>query len=311
MSKRIVFFDDRGGCSPSWVNARACGGSEMHQIQIFEHLARKGHDVRVFHRGGDSVEAGVNYVDCERCVPSEADALVVIGCASMPQCRAPKTYAFQVVDPRPHPQLFDHLKGKATMVCVSEWQAGLFRAIGHEAVVIPVPIPDEWYAPPARQFVPGRFLCLSSWNKGARETIEAWDNSWGELAVGSPYSQPVDAEAICRSRGVTWLGALTPRKRWIEALMTAQYGARVCTIGETFGVTDAAFRAMGISSYTLCTGDLGALPETGAAPFHGLTGREQWEDAICRRAAHPGASTRDVNDFRMSKILPQWEALLA
>lgn len=228
--------------------------------------------------------------------------LVVIGCASLPRVEALQTFALQVVDPRPHPHLWDHLKGRAKMVCVSEWQAGLFRAIGHEAIVIPVPIPDEWYGLARARLRDS--VCVSSWNKGAQATLDAWHPSMGHLSVGSPYSQPEDAEARCHAVGASWLGALTPRERWIDALASASAMARVCTIGETFGVADVAARAMGIPSYTLCTGDVGALREVGAAPF---TDPAAWREAIRQRHPHPGG---DAERYRLSRVLPQWLEIL-
>jgi hypothetical protein len=229
------------------------------------------------------------------------DHVVVIGCASIPpRSRGKRWWAFQVVDPRPHPQLFDHLKSRCTSICVSDWEAELFRAIGHKAVTIPVPIPDEWYDPvqPPPSF---DFVCVSSWNKGARDTIGIWDSAWGSLAVGSPYSHPDDAEDICKAHGVEWLGALTPRARWIGALYGGRAVARVCTIGETFGVVDAAAAAMGKPCYTLCTGDIGALREMGSPVF---TDPGSWRHAVATRA--PITRTRDVEDFRLSRVLPQW-----
>ena len=88
--------------------------------------------------------------------------------------------------------------------------------------------------------------------------------------------------------------------------------ARVCTIAETFGVVDVAARAMGMHSYTWCTGETAALQEVGAQPFHN---RERWGEWIRDRRTHPYVSgdatyNRDVNDFRASRVLPKWLELL-
>ena len=297
----VLFFDDRGGFSPSYIRGRPVGGSEMHQHQLAAWLVAQGQDVLVAHRGPASVEDGVQYEPATSPY-GRVGNLVVIGCASPPRVEALQTFALQVVDPRPHPHLWDHLKGRAKMVCVSEWQAGLFRAIGHEAIVIPVPIPDEWYGLARARLRDS--VCVSSWNKGAQATLDAWHPSMGHLSVGSPYSQPEDAEARCHAVGAWWLGALTPRERWIDALATASAMARVCTIGETFGVADVAARAMGIPSYTLCTGDVGALREVGAAPF---TDPAAWREAIRQRHPHPGG---DAERYRLSRVLPQWLEIL-
>lgn len=302
----VLFFDDRGGFGPTFNRTHAVGGAEMHLVQVAEYLAAKSLNVVACTKWPEFVEEnGVMYFDSDKSKPGSCRTLIVVGCASLPPVRADKVFAFQVVDPRPHPQLFDHLKGRATMVCVSEFQANLFRELGHEAIVIPVPIPDEWYGMP-RTPVPGRFVCVSSWNKGARETIDMWRPEWGELAVGSPYSHPDDADRICRARGVTWLGTLRPRETWIKALSSGSAVARVCTIAETFGVTDVAARAMGMESYTLCTGEVGSLDEVGA---HVYTRYDNWARSIERCGTW--SSKINVNDFRASRVLPKWVELVS
>lgn len=298
----VLFYDDRGGFSPTWNRTRDVGGAEMHLVQVAEWLAQRGHTVFASTRAGFAEEGGVRYLP-DTVSPSSADVGIVVGCASRPITACSKLYAFQVVDPRPHPHQWDHLRGSATMVCVSEWQAGLFREMGHESVVIPVPIPDEWYLGD-RYIEPGRAVCLSSWNKGAQETLDAWDPTWGgHLAIGSAYSQPIDAEDRCMAKGAKWLGKLK-RNEWIAALATADRVVRVCTIGETFGVVDVAAMAMGVPCYTLCTGDVGALREVGARPF---TDPAEWREAIRQRVAHPGG---DAERFRASRVLPMWEELI-
>ena len=305
----ILFFDDRGGFGPTFNATHAVGGAEMHLVQVAEFLAGAGHDVfaHVHLDDRELDEGGVLYLDSRRETTDgrEVDTLIIVGCASLPRVTAKRVLAFQVVDPRPHPERFEHLKGRATMVCVSEWQAGLFHALGHEAIVIPVPIPDEWYdchVPP----VPGRHVCVASWNKGAEATVRMWNPAWGELAVGSPYSHPENAEFICKDRGVTWLGTLRPRERWIAAMRSGAAMARVCTIGETFGVTDVAARAMGVPAYTLCTGDVGSLREVGACVF---TDAEEWRRAIREKWQIP--SPVDVETFRASRVLPKWLEVIA
>lgn len=301
----VLFFDDRGGFGPVFNATHAVGGAEIHLVQLAEFLARQGCTVDVNTHSDEGPGNGVCYWDSrEFNHRGRVDTLIVVGCASLPStCTWRQAFAFQVVDPRPHPERFTHLRGNATMVCVSEWQAGLFRALGHEAVVIPVPIPDEWYGI-SRSPVPGRHVCVSSWNKGARETIEAWRPEWGELAVGSPYSQPDDAEEICARKGVTWLGTLRGH-RWPEALATGESLARVCTIGETFGVADVAAAAMGLRTHTLCTGDVGSLREVGASPY---TDPSSWRESL--RHGIGAVRTRDAEEFRASRVLPQWLRLI-
>ena len=300
----VLIFDTWGAVSPSFVATQQVGGSHMHLAQIAEYLAGQGMRVDAYHMGPRSDEGGVRYWSEHTLTPQTVDTLILVGNSTLPATCWKRAFAFQVIDPRPVPHLFDHLKGvDITMVCVSDWQAGLFRNLGFKTHVIPVPIPDEWYGP---SDIPRTwdFGCFSSWNKGAKETVEAWDSSWGRLAVGSPYSQPADASLVCAHKDVMWLGSLQPREKWIQAMRSVGAIARICTIGETFGVVDVAARAMGKSCYTLCTGDIGALREVGAEPF---TDPAEWREAIKQRRPHPGG---DAEQFRLSRVLPQWLELI-
>lgn len=301
----VLFFDDRGGFGPTFNRENAVGGAEMHLVQVAEFLAESGYQVHAAVRGPTLEEGGVYYwPETMAGHQTEVNTLIVVGCASMPTTvKAHQTFAFQVVDPRPHPGMFAHLLGKATMVCVSEWHANLFRQLGHKAVSIPVPIPDEWYAPDMRRKIHHDFGCFSSFNKGGLATMNAWHDEWGTLAVGSPYSHPEYTQENM-PRGVQWLGTLRPRERWIDAMLSVGAIARICTIGETFGVVDVAARAMGLNCYTLCTGDVGALREVGARPF---TDPAEWREAIRQRSPHPGG---EAERFRASRVLPLWLDLL-
>jgi hypothetical protein len=315
----VVIWDTWGGIAPSFVRTQRVGGSHMHLAQVAEFLAGSGKSVEAYHQGPSSYEGGVRYCRIVpkselsydghdavfgadyRNAPHDCTTLILVGNSEIPRgCHWDRAYAFQVIDPRPCEHLFDHMRGTPiTMVCVSEWQAGLFRAMGFDTIVIPVPMPDEWYEPSRPDMQLADFGCFSSWNKGTKETIEAWDPSWGTLMVGSPYSHP---EGVHHREGVTWIGTLAPRERWIWAMRSVRAIARVCTIGETFGVVDVAARAMGLPVYTLVTGDMGALEEVGASPFRDRTA---WATAI-RERWKPPTDVRDVNDFRASRVLPQW-----
>jgi hypothetical protein len=278
----------------------------MHLAQVAEWLAGAGVLVMANHKGPDSNEGRVMYRDVADPWDGTFHSLILVGNSALPQHAAwDRAFAFQVIDPRPVPHLFDHLRGvDITMVCVSEWQAALFRDLGFKTHVIPVPIPDEWYGMPRLLPLQGDFGCFSSWNKGAKETVDAWDPAWGTLVVGSPYSHPIEWES---GRGnIVWLGTLQPRSMWLNAMRSVPAIARICTIGETFGVVDVAARAMGIPCYTLCTGDVGALREVGAAPF---TDPAEWREAIKQRVPHP-VGTRDVEEFELSRVLPRWVELV-
>lgn len=309
----ILFYDSNGGFGPTYNREHAVGGAEIHLVQIAEYLANRGHAVsaNVHQDNIGRLEGGVGYSCYHRWPLGEStttvtayDTVIIVGCAKFPEAvKAKRYFAFQVVDPRPCAGAFAHLRGRTTMVCVSEWQAGLFRQLGHEAVVIPVPVPDEMYSPDMSRKITHDFGCFSSWNKGALQTIQSWHYEWGTLAVGSAYSHP---EEPLMPRNVTWLGTLRPREKWLDAMLSVGAIARICTIAETFGVVDTFARAIGIPCYTLCTGGVGSLREVGAQPF---TDAAEWREAIRQRRPHPVGS-RAVDEFRASRVLPQWHALV-
>ncbi len=191
-----------------------------------------------------------------------------------------------------------------TMVCLSEWQAGLFRELGHDCVVIPSHIPDEYYDAPKTKAAEA-FGCFSAWNKGTDATLEAWSaiGRPGRLYVGCPYSAPSDAAERCRAHGAFWVGTLRPRD-WLTYMQTIEAHVRVCNIGETFGVTDAIAEAMGARVHVWCTGDKGALPSTLA---HRVSSSlEEWRSSIYERRG----PEREIPNYRASRILPMWLELL-
>jgi hypothetical protein len=305
----LLIYDERCGWSPSLNASKGTGGTEVHLVQVATWLAGRGFDVTAFcHDGQHQVEDGVRYIESRAWdFRSPVDVLLTVRKSTIPTTfRAGRIFTLVTDDPRPEPDAYSHLLNRSTLVCVSEWQAALYRALGHTCVVIPAMIDDATYAIP-HNYVPGRFACMSAWNKGTDETLRIWSHMSAlmpgkTLVVGCPYSAPADARQRCEDAGAIFVGGELRPGDIVRHLSLAEAHVRVCTIGETFGATDAIAAALGCRVHVYCTGDVGALPET--VPGGVWTSRPHWERAIAR---HEPVVMRD---FRVSKIMPQWEALL-
>jgi hypothetical protein len=315
----VVIYDEHCGWSPSLNASKGTGGYEVHMVQIASWLAAMGLRVVVFGHNDCArmehalPEHGVIYLDSRitNGDPWSCAALITCRASSVPTwVTAQRTVTASVDDPRPCPERFAHLRGRSTLVCVSEWQAGLFRDLGHECVVIPPPIWDETYrvAEHLDGKVWGRHVCLSAWNKGTQETLDAWrrlpkrPSDW-QLLVGSPYSHPPDAAERCCEVGAVWLGTLTPDQvtAW---MVSAEAVFRVNVAPETFGVTDAIAEVLGCRVHCLCTNGVGAIDEVLESPY--VTSLPY----AFRHGVLNSRPYRTSKDFRVSTIMPRWLPVL-
>lgn len=312
----VILYDEHAGWSPSLNASKGTGGFEVYMVQIASWLAEWGHDVLALsHFTG--YEHGVRFRDSR--IPWEE----ALDCTTLVTCRASRVpdyvrplngvLAVQVDDPRPCQERFAHLKGRAELVCISEWQAGLFRELGHTvAAVIPSMIHDTTYrlAKHLDGKVWGRFVCLSAWNKGTEETLDAWarlPSAWRRqrhLLVGSPYSHPPDALERCAAADATWLGTLTPDQvtAW---LMNAEAVFRVNVAPETFGVTDAIAEVFGCRVHMLCTNGVGGAFEALVSPYVHVD-PVSFERHVLNARPY-GASNKS---FRVSTVMPRWLPVL-
>lgn len=312
----ILIYDEHCGWSPSLNASKGTGGAEVHNVQVATGLAKAGHVVSALcHDGRGQIEAGVWYAESRGGeVPAQChDVLITVRASAIPPfVRAYRTFSIMHDDPRPEPERFAHLRDRSTLICVSEWQANLYRALGHTCVVLPAMYDDATLSRFTSHRRAGRYACVSAWNKGTDATLEAWarlaDDRWHHAAyggaplalmVGSPYSAPDDAHERCERVGATWLGILTP-EQIVWELGAAEAHVRINTASETFGMTDCLARALGCKLITLCEGDPGALEETtGSAPY---TSRAEWERAVMNGWDRNHA----VRDYRVSKWMPRW-----
>jgi hypothetical protein len=316
MSPHVVMYDENFGWSPSFNAYHQVGGWEVYQVQIATWLAAQGLSVLAVNPGrSDSTdEDGVTYFPhikgAKTGITGDCRALVLGRHSRRPRdVRAGRVVTSAVDDPRYCDETYDHLIGQSTIVCLSEWQAGLYRAKGHDAVVIPSMIDDYVYSMPRNQ-IEGAcgFVCLNAWNKGTEATLAVWAKmrarypEWkATLAVGSPYSHPEDAEARCRQAGASWLGTLSPRDV-VAYLASAEAVFRVNDRHpETYSVCDAIAEVVGTRVHTLHTGELGAVRETLVSPY--LT--DNYEE-FASGVMFPMKPYPKARDVRLSKIMPMW-----
>jgi hypothetical protein len=308
----LLIYDEHCGWSPSLNASKGTGGTEVHLVQVATWLAGRGVGVLAFNHYGQGigchVEEGVYFYESRpdhREAPftnETTDALLTVRRSSIPDwCKASRVLTLVTDDPRPEPHAWDHLKGRSTLVCVSDWQAAAYRMLGHECVVIPAMIPDVL---PHPDKIHDKVCCVSAWNKGTDRLLDEWPTlglPW-RLHVGSPYSEPDDAEQRCAKAGATWLGRLKPHEI-VGHLATSVAHVRVCCIGETFGATDVLATALGARAHVWCPEDVGALDET--IPGQAWQTREGWLGAM-----REPLKMMPQPDFRGSTIMPLWGRLL-
>ena len=316
----VVMFDDTNAWSPS-LNARGrsgkgVGGFEVFQVQIATWLASKGYKVVAYRPSLiEGEEMGVDYRD-SREVPAafrtECRALITARHAQIPEwVKAQRTVTSAVDDPRFCDEKYDHLIGRSTICCLSEWQAGLYRTMGHECTVIPSMLDDYIYEMKRHPLASG-WVCVNAWNKGTEETLKLWVElksshpDIGELSVGTPYGAPDDALDQCRRAGARWLGQLTP-VQIVRALAGAEAVFRVCKQPETFGVTDAIAEVLGLDVHMLVKGEMGASRDVLCSPW--VT-----SNPVTFAAGVAGMVERppriNTLDYRVSTIMPRWLTLL-
>ena len=315
----LVIWNDRTAFAPSVLNSGAVrvGGFEVACEQIARGIAATGRKVLALTPGRLSTEAGVEYVTIPPTPPPsfECRALLTARACPIPSwIKAERTFTTCVDDPRgAWSKDWDHLKGRSTLVCLSEWQAGLYRDLGHERViVIPSMIEDDYVAFARCEKKPRSFVCVNAWNKGTPQTLAMWARLRSRLkgctlSVGSPYSHPDDAAEQCAFHGVKWLGTLTPMGV-VNVLSTAEAVFRVCTAPETFGVADAIAEMVGARVHCLCTNGVGAARDVLASPI--CTDVRAFEYDVARWVGVDLPPIRPVADYRVSTVIQRWEEVL-
>ena len=316
----LIIWNDRTAFAPSVIRSGSVqvGGFEVACSQIAGGIAATGREVLTFAPGHARVEAGVVYVGsdvaAQERVPLECHALLTARACKIPDwIKAKRTFTTCVDDPRGSwASSFDHLKGRTTIVALSEWQAQLYRDLGHERViVIPSMIEDDYVAFARCEKRPRSFVCVNAWNKGTPQTLAMWARLRSRLkgctlSVGSPYSHPDDAAEQCAFHGVKWLGTLTPMGV-VNVLSTAEAVFRVCTAPETFGVADAIAELVGTRVHCMCVHGTGAARDVLSSPW--VT--EDWAafgSGVVSAIGSGPAVPR--GDYRVSTVIKKWEEVL-
>jgi len=309
----VFMYDSENAWSPNLLKmgrAGGTGGFEKYQAQIATWLAAQGYsvEVRTPDVRHDFAEAGVQFNLSDRA--THCGALISARHSPIPDwIHADRIVSSAVDDPRGQAEKFAHLRGRSTIVCISDWQRDLYREQGHDALTIHSVLDDEYYdydRRPLRQDKSG-FVCVNAWNKGTDATLAWWSRfrqrfpRWTTpLSVGSPYSEPPDAEERCALAGARWLGRLKPAQI-VDALDRAEAVLRVCVAPETFGVADAIAEARGTRVHCLCTNGFGAAREALVSPY--LT-----DDASAFESCVmlPLQDYPPPKDWRVSTVMPKW-----
>lgn len=314
----IVFYDANFGWGPTYNATHPVGGWEVYQTQMATWFAASGLRVVALQRGGSETVGGVEYIDTrefgrERLFKTYVARVCITGrhSALPTYIGADSVFTSVVDDPRFCDETYDHLKGRSTLVCISDWQRGLYQALGHDAVTIRSCLDDDIYEWKRPEWAEG-FVCVNAWNKGTEATLAMWrqmkakHTSWkATLRVGSPYSHPADAAERCSAAGASWIGTLSPRQV-VTTLASAEAVFRVnAWHPETFGVCDAIAEAVGTRVHCLFTGEVGASPEAIVSPYL-TTHIAGFQDGVL----FPNKPYPRAKDWRVSTIMPQWLKLL-
>ena len=314
----LVIYNDRTAFAPSVLRSGVqVGGFEVACEQIARGIAATGRGVVVFSNGPEGEERGVFYRDIKQGTwkPLNAACRAILTARACPipsWIEAKRTFTTCVDDPRGDGASFDHLKGRTTIVALSEWQAGLYRELGHERVIVIPSMLEDDYSHYARcEKAPRRFVCVNAWNKGTPQTLHMWAKMRRRLrgctlAVGSPYSHPADAADYCAFAGVQWLGTLSP-VAIADTLSTAEAVFRVCVAPETFGVADAIAEVVGTRVHCLCTNGVGAARDVLNSPYIHTDPVAFEHDVISALGSGPVVPKAD---YSVSTVIKKWEEVL-
>ena len=191
----VVIYDVVGGAyTKASLGGPALGGSELEVVQIAHALAARGHRVIVANKIPEAVKIdSVRYVPHAEVVGMRTKTLYVQrhSPAPVPAVEADRV-CIRSTDMneqayRTHDALLS--SGEAELLCVSQWQAGLFPHAKRRCIV-----PSPLGAMPLVNKVPGRFVYASSPAKGLEATLGVW------MALKAAHAQELaDAKLLVAS----------------------------------------------------------------------------------------------------------------
>jgi hypothetical protein len=318
----VLYADNPAGAFSASLNAsRPTGGTEIHMAQLADGFAEAGVDVRgisdlppgaeggFFQRPPLRPEMPCHFAD--RYQPTTSKVLITAGLTRPPAwIEADRHVILWTHDPTPNLGL---LEGQglrwSEFVCVSEWQASRFPRGWRTRVVDPI-VADWIYELPKLLSKPGKYVCVSAWWKGTRQTLEAWAQlrpPGATLHVGSPYSHPTDARAMVeRTPGCRWLELATPRAV-VEAMRDAEAVFRVVTAPETFGVTDVIAQILGCRIHAWAPNGPGGALEALREPHGYAPSLQEFAQGL---ASPETTASGGRLDLRARDIIPEWRAFL-
>jgi hypothetical protein len=319
----VIFFDTIGNAfTRESLKTRPSGAAEIAIVKYAHWIADQGYRVLVLNAIDRAEEdSGVRY-DSAAIVggtvnfPSECPkflcrALIISRYSFVPNIKADRTIVWSVdADSHCH----DHQKHLfeqklATLVCISPWHATLFPR-SWPIQVIPSALPDAIYEKSEIVRDPHLFVYCSAALKGLVATLGYWKmlkHKYPELAkarlvVTTPgYDRP--DVAMIEDAGAEYLGDLPPDG--VEQLLRTAAGLFfVNTFPETFCLAAVLAETVGCRCHILVGKNQGAIPWTVRSPYvtQDPVGFEKdFVAAYCSPA-----STIKSNNFRMSKIMPEW-----
>lgn len=310
----LLYADDPAGAfSPSLNASRPTGGTEIHLVQLAEGLGRTG----LLVIGVSEIPKDETTEYAVYCHPPRMEwlarwrtkILITAGLTKPPEWVKADRHLVLWTHDAPHN--LPHLEAAglrwSEFICVSHWQASRFPR-GWKTRIIP-PIIDDWiYDLPPVTKRRGKYVCLSAWWKGTRQTLELWPQvhpAGAELVVGSPYSHPPEArEMVERTPGCRWVELPTPRAV-VEEMRDAEGVFRVATAPETFGITDVIAQILGCRIHAFAPSGFGGAEEALAEPIGYASNIETFLAELTKPA-----DRCCVLDLRASKIIPRWRRLL-
>jgi hypothetical protein len=312
----VLFWSPGYEWRPSLERDRPGGGSEVHLSHLVEGYVAAGHRVTILGPYGGPPEDGVTFVpvyDGALVQEQRCDLLVVCGPNSHPDwIKARRAVALVAHGPEVAIPGF-----RAEPICVSDYQADLWRKAGYAPTVIPCFVPDDYHDLASVSKDPRRFINASPRNKGADVTLYEWAKlrerlPGAELVWTCGYDAP-PPEAL-KTPGVRWLGKLPPRQLAMEIAKSAGL-FHASTSAETFFVVAAIAEIARVRCHILCK-HFGAIRTTVNSPLVTMD-PEQWREDMVEAfdrervdGAAPGRFYAAPNDYRFSTLMPRWLELV-
>jgi len=319
----VIFFDTVGNAfTRESLKTKPSGAAEIAIVKYAHWIAEQGYSVFVRNETyACDVDGGVVYGN----LPQEmarCRALVISRYSRIPQnIQADRTIIWSVdADPHCH----DHQKHLfeqklATLVCISPWHATLFPR-SWPIRVIPSALPDATYLPNPGENAgvgqikrdPHLFVYCSAALKGLVATLGYWKmlkHKYPELAkarlvVTTPGYDKPDV-AMIEDAGAEYIGDLPPDG--VERLLRTAAGLFfVNTFPETFCLAAVLAESVGCRCHILLGKVHGAIPWSVRSPHvtqDPVLFERDFIEAYRSPSLYPVVRP---NDFRMSKVMPEW-----